>query len=219
MKYLLFLALCAQTSFILSTFEKNEIELKFKVENAEQFQEFKKSFEFGKWTYLQMEETYLFGHTIQPIITESGYKKMGQYLRLRKDSEGNHITLKKRTNSGVIEQEADISDISILKGIFSALGYDDSVELKKNRKRYTVGYKKHSIEVVFDSFDEPAVLENLGEFIEVELKSNVKSVEKGINVLKSFLKERGLTTIKKYPPYIELTLNREYQDQIEIVDL
>lgn len=203
--------------------EPLEIELKFKLPD-QQAEQFKQSLALhASAQQVSMQETYFMGHELHPIQTKSGYKKMGQYLRLRETKKGSFITLKKRSEHEVIELETKIEDAKTMASILKVLGYGEQenqqVHLKKQRTKYLIPFENHQIEVVFDTFSEPAHLQKMGEFIEIELKSEVSSYQEGILVLKRFLLTHGITHIDKYPPYIELAINEQYAEQVRHIEL
>lgn len=191
----------------LKSSEKLEIELKFKPSSKE-IALLKKS--LGKCNEVLMKEKYLFGEKI--VFSESEqYKTMKQYLRVRSTDTKKTITLKKRSESGVVELETTVGDAEAMYSILKVLGYGETEEqvvyLEKVRKIYTVLFDGVTIEIVFDTFEQPLHMKEMGEFVEVEIKSEGFSHEEGISILKRYLLKYGLKEIDQYPPYIELALN------------
>ncbi len=225
-KYIFSLLVCSTSSFCMDLNEPNnsnepqEIELKFKILPG-QSATLQKILEANEPTTVEMSETYFMGPSCIPKIELDGYKKMSNYLRLRKTPKGSFITLKKRSAGAVIEHEVKIENTETMDAILQNLGYgttsSEKIKLKKRRIKYDILHGGSKIEMVFDTFSEPEHMKLMGTFIEVELKSPAKSYLDGIRFLKSFLVSCGVTTIQKYPPYIELAINEHnYQDHVEI---
>jgi len=222
MKYqFLFLILCTTPVITMAAAQPQEIELKFKL-SSEQLQAFKQKVMTKASQPVTMDETYFMGPELQPAHIK-GYKKMSQYLRLRQTNKGSFITLKKRTDNAVVEYETKIDDPKMMANILHTLGYGANesacVHLNKQRTKYNVTFENHVIEVVFDTFSEPAHMKDMGEFIETELKSVVPSYQEGMAILKRFLLWQGITKIDVYPPYIELAINQQYADHIQHMEL
>lgn len=222
MKYsFLFLTLCSTSFIATAPAEPQEIELKFKL-SPQHSEKFKQNIAQKASQPVTMDETYFMGPELQPTHIK-GYKKMSQYLRIRRTDKGCFITLKKRADNSVVEYETGIADPMMMTNILRTLGYgtdeSDCVHLNKQRTKYNVTFEGHVIEVVFDTFSEPAHMKDMGEFIEVELKSAAPSYEDGIAVLKKFLLSQGITKIDVYPPYVELAINQQYADHIRHIEL
>lgn len=201
--------------------ESLEIELKFKLP-AQSSEVFKQLLGIPA-QQVHMSEVYLFGKDIQPTQKEDGYKKMPQYLRLRKTNKGSFVTLKQRTEQSVTEYETSLKDLAMMNNILQALGYgttqQDRVHLEKQRTKYNVTFGNDKIEVVFDNFVAPAHMQQMGEFVEAELKSSAPSYQHGMETLKRFLVAHGITHVETYPPYIELAINPDAGDKKEEIDL
>lgn len=220
-RYTIFLCLSLLAIATVYANEPHEIELKFKVP-SEQSTQFKQLITSHTVAPVIMDELYVMGSEIQPTDID-GYKKMGQYLRIRKTPKGSFITLKKRANGTVVEYETKIEDSAMMRQILQTLGYGSSpeycVHLIKQREKYMVRFKEYDIEVVFDTFNTPAHMQAMGQFIETELKSIVSSYDQGVRILQDFLRCNGITQIAIYPPYVELALNTEYAKHIRHMNL
>lgn len=215
--YIMSLCMSLLTVFNFYAHESHEIELKFKL-SYDQSAQFKQRITFQPVAPIIMDELYVMGSEIQPTDV-NGYKKMGQYLRIRKTPKGSFITLKKRSNGTVVEYETKIEDSVKMFMILQTLGYgakpEHCVHLIKQREKYNVCFIEYEIEVVFDIFSIPSHMQEMGQFIEIELKSKVSSYEQGIMILKEFLIYHGISQINIYPPYIELAINKEYSKHIK----
>ncbi len=75
-----------------------------------------------------------------------------------------------------------------------------------------MGYK---LKIKVDGFYKPSHMNNMrhpyiwGSFLTVTLKSAIEPYNEGIEIIKSYLREQGITEIELYPPYIEIALNPE----------
>jgi len=215
------LLLCSMPMFAKVTDEPQEIELKFKLPSPS-LGEFKQAVLPKTSAPVTMRETYFMGPELQPAC-KNGYKNMPHYLRLRETNKGSFLTLKKRSLDGVVEYETKIDAPAMMVSILHTLGYgtdeSDVVRLNKQRTKCNVSFEGHQIEVVFDTFTEPAHMKDMGEFTEIELKSAVPSYQEGMIVLKRFLRAQGITEIDVYPPYVELAINGQCAEQVQHLDL
>ena len=84
-----------------------------------------------------------------------------------------------------------------------------------------------SLEIAVDHFFKPPHMHDLtpsclgfGSFVTVRLTSQIESYNKGIEIIKSYLREQGITELECYPPYIEIALNPElYLEKIKTISL
>ncbi len=169
----------------------------------------------NKLKTVRQKECYLLGPNTEAKDNGKGFVDAVNTLRLRSEGDNNSITMKIRhidpkTNKTIKreEKETDIKDARVLKDIFTTLGYK-SIEFSKNRSRKLVECDAMQFEVAFDEITE-GQLEG-SNFVEVELKSSVHSVEEGKKAILNLLKRAGVRKIIQYDRgYFQMILNPGY---------
>jgi len=166
---------------------------------------------------VQHEEYYLDNPT-SPLtfISPEGFKDAHYYLRVRKSPEkGDSICLKKwyGDSSGkkthCDEWEIAVSNGSTALELLNQLGFTNATPIKKTR----CIYRFDEFEVVIDN------VENLGVFIEVELKQNVDDVHVGLQRIYELIKKMGIASCKKQERgYTSMVWNPQY-DFGELLEL
>jgi len=178
-------------------FMQKEIEVKIQISNyqlvcLEQWLEKNGQFEGA----VEHEEYYLDNPNVPlTFMSPEGYKDAIYYLRIRRNKQkGDSVCLKKWYGDAKTgekthcdEWEISVSDAQTALELFGVLGFSDETPIKKVRRIYLVG----QFEVVIDD------VENLGIFVEVELKEQVKDVQYGLNLIYDVIKKMGITSFKK----------------------
>lgn len=122
-----------------------------------------------------------------------------EWLRIRLDGDKAQINYKdwqpheEKIKTHSIEYETNVDSYDQLEKIFTALGFKKLIEVKKTRQAWS--YK--DVEICLDS------VEGLGEFIELEYKGDLDSVEAAREYLFAVLGELNAETgeldLKGYP--------------------
>ncbi|MFH1644729.1 MAG: class IV adenylate cyclase [bacterium] len=124
-------------------------------------------------------------------MAKGGVKDILQFIRIRFQKGKNIVCYKNRhiTETGKTlycdEYETGIDDGKIMMKIFNSLGYTDQTVLKKKRHTYEAG----DFDIVIDD------VEDLGMFVEVELKNQEKD---GVKEIYNLLKQIGITKLKQF---------------------
>lgn len=103
-----------------------------------------------------------------------------------------------------IEVKSSIND---MLEFLSYLGFSKVFEIVKNREIYSVNRKGYMINICLDD-----VLD-LGFFVEVELFSAENAINESINVLKSVLRDLGLTGPYITKSYLEILLDKRGENE------
>lgn len=169
--------------------ENVEVELKILVQNEESFKKYLEE----KTNFIKeetIEDTY-FENPDYPFlyIDEKGLKNAKKRLRVRKSSSGDSINFKEKVfgeneqflYSNEIEEKLASGDQMIK--ILEALGFVTSCHYHKIRKVY----RTFNFEFDVDMIDV------LGMVVEIEYQGKLDDLKKGIEMIKSFLKEIGIT--------------------------
>lgn len=169
--------------------ENVEVELKILVQNEESFKKYLEE----KTNFIKeetIEDTY-FENPDYPFlyIDEKGLKNAKKRLRVRKSSSGDTINFKEKVldeneqflYSNEIEEKL-VSGDQMIK-ILEALGFVTSCHYHKIRKVY------RTLNFEFDV----DMIDVLGMVVEIEYQGKIDDLKKGIEMIKSFLKEIGIT--------------------------
>lgn len=104
-------------------------------------------------------------------------------IRLRKEDDKNILTLKKKMkdNKASIEIESLVEDEDAISRMLEEMGYKELVFIKKKRKRYSLGRMSICVDDV----------ENLGDFIEVEImtEENDSKKDEALAEIEAFLEK------------------------------
>ncbi len=227
---------CTLTLFLISSIafsmdqkneeEQSEAALTFRV--TDKVREFlTKQFENTTAPLEHTDDVYFFSG-FQPEVDKEGYQKMNEYLRLRKGPERDQytqerlskLTSKKSTQNGMIECETEVSDPQAMRKMLTQLGVDkeNSLEMSMRRSLYFDKYN-YQLKIAVDHFFTPPHMHKMsypyfwGSFVTVTLKSAKETYNEGIEIIKSYLREHGISEIELYPPYIEIALNPELHVQ------
>lgn len=188
-----------------------EIELKFSLteQNLKTFRDWlDKNAEFKKG--ILHNEIYLNNPAQSFRFTDSeGYIDALDCLRIRSTQEGDTVCFKHfhedPENPGHTthcdEYEYSVSSGKIALKMFEALGYTENASMQKLRKIYSY---KH-FEIVIDD------IQNLGLFIEIEVKKVLNNPQEGKQEIVNLLKKIGITKIRLHRNgYITMIINDGY---------
>ena len=179
-------------NFVTNTNDKNiEIEFKIKV-NRIKFNELLK----------KIKDDSIFVREEDQIATyfKPNFRKFNnEWLRVRKENNNNVLNYKKKNESGDIEEyEVLIDNYEKLKSIFNYLGLEDTLVVSKHRISYLY---KDKYEISFDEVD------NLGLYVEIEVKKYNYENEKEIELLIDLIKELDINMsdieTKRYPELMQ----------------
>lgn len=195
---------------------QKEVEIKIKIDTKEQ-ELFKKWLALNAKSYgiLKITDYYL-DNSKSSFYSDSkkGYKEALNFLRVRATDKGSFITFKKRDvdQDGetlcVNEVETGVADENKTIEIFKLLNFTAVTKIKKQRSVYVYDI----FEIVFDEVEE------LGNFVEIELKNYSGEVKPGIQKIYDLLKSIGINKFIQYDyGYITIYLNSKYDFGKEIV--
>ena len=119
----------------------------------------------------------------------------GEYLRIRKENDKNILNFKKTHDKYCDEYEVSIDNIDNMIKIFNCLNYKEVAQINKTRIKYLY---KNKYEFSFDN------VENLGLFVEIEVKKYNSTPEKEYHELIKLLYELNID--------INLIDNKRYLD-------
>lgn len=179
-------------NFVTNTNDKNiEIEFKIKV-NRIKFNELLK----------KIKDDSIFVREEDQIATyfKPNFRKFNnEWLRVRKENDNNVLNYKKKNESGDIEEyEVLIDNYEKLKSIFNYLGLEDTLVVSKHRISYLY---RDKYEISFDEVD------NLGLYVEIEVKKYNYENEKEIELLIDLIKELDINMsdieTKRYPELMQ----------------
>lgn len=122
-----------------------------------------------------------------------------EWLRIRRENSNYILNYKKLNSKNLLEEyEVSIDNLENLKIIFNCIDLKESVHVNKNRKIYMY---KDKYEFSFDD------VENLGYFIEIEIKKYDYDLDKETEMLFNLLKELRINIndieLKRYPELLE----------------
>lgn len=157
---------------------KSEIEVKVKIKNIEEIVS-----KLEKMGCVLSEPIVQDDYIFNKIGLDLSKSHTTPVLRIREQGNKIIFTLKKdRSNElDCIEKEIEVSDRNILKDIIELLGFEQTVEVHKKRRKG----KYEDYEICVDEVEE------LGSFIEVEKMSD-ENGEKVQNELIDFLEKLGI---------------------------
>jgi predicted adenylyl cyclase CyaB len=179
-------------NFVTNTNDKNiEIEFKIKVNRIKLNELLKK-----------IKDDSIFVREEDQIATyfKPNFRKFNnEWLRVRKENNNNVLNYKKKNESGDIEEyEVLIDNYEKLKSIFNYLGLEDTVVVSKHRISYLY---RDKYEISFDEVD------NLGLYVEIEVKKYNYENEKEIELLIDLVKELDINMsdieTKRYPELMQ----------------
>ena len=172
-----------------------EIELKFPLLNADEVIKFLNVNGKAEKKGVYQKDTYYTPKHRDFISYEYPY----EWLRLRESAKGASLDYKHFHPEGVKktdycdEFQTEISDISSFKKILKSLDFKEIVVVEKNRDTWM--YK--DAEIAIDNVN------NLGRFIELELKKQVEEAKEGKDYLHKLLRELnakvGEEDLRGYP--------------------
>ncbi len=169
--------------------ENVEIELKILVQNEDEFKKYlEEKTDFVKEQTI--EDTY-FENPDYPFlyIDEKGLKNAKKRLRVRKSSSGDSINFKEKIFEGnehflySNEIEEKLASGEQMIKILEALGFVASCHYHKIRKIY----RTENFEFDVDFIDV------LGMVVEIEYQGKIDDLKTGIDIIRNFLKEIGIT--------------------------
>ena len=128
------------------------------------------------------------------------YREMNnEWLRIRKEASNYILNYKKKSDDDLIEEyEVTIDNINNLKAIFQNLNLEESIRVNKHRISYLYNNK---YEFSFDN------VENLGLYVEIELKkqeyTNEEELERLMNLIMDLSININDIETRRYPELIE----------------
>jgi predicted adenylyl cyclase CyaB len=147
--------------------------------------------------------------------SKKGFKDALNHLRVRFFGEKNFVCYKKRTineqGSTVCgdELETEVFDGNSFLEMFKLLGFADQVVIKKVRNIFLF---ENKFEIVIDEVD------NLGTFVEIELKNFNEGVDHGMQEIYGLLKKVGIKEFILFDRgYLCMTLNSNYDFGTKVV--
>ena len=179
-------------NFINNTNDKNiEIEFKIKVNRVEYNEILKR-----------IKDDSIFIKEEDQIATyfKSKYREFkDEWLRIRKEGDNNILNYKRKNEFGDIEEyEVIIDNYDKMKTIFNYLDLEESIIVSKHRVSYMY---KDKYEISFDEVD------NLGLYIEIEVKKyehdNSKEIDLLIDIMKQLNINMNNIETKRYPELLE----------------
>lgn len=184
---------CSFLSLVLDGKNNNtEIELKIKATKKEQNRIL---------SLIENNSIFLKDEDQEAIYYKTNYKVMtNEWLRIRKEDNNYVLNYKKKNENGIInEYNVTIDNVDNLKIILKFLGLDEISKVKKHRTSYLY---KGKYEFSFDN------VEDLGTYIEIEVKEQNHSYDKEIDELMKVINELSINInnieLKRYPELIEL---------------
>lgn len=149
------------------------------------------------------------------FTNKEGYLDAMTFFRVRMTGDEHVLCVKKRildeTGRTLYcdESEVLVADGNIVLSILEKTGYITKVIINKQRKVYVYKY----FEIVIDN------VENLGIFVEVELKTDAEDPKEGKFLIYNFLKSIGIAKFKNYKlGYASIMLNPTH-DFSEIISM
>lgn len=168
-----------------------EAEIKFKVENLDEVE--KKVKEFAEFVTEKSEHDIYFNSPLRD------FRESDEALRLRKDNEGVSITYKgpkiESKTKTRREVKIKIDDYNSGVELLESLGFSKSGTVSKKRKIY----KNEDIIICLDSVEE------LGDFVEIEVQTELSSLDLSISRIFGIAEKLGFRedqSIRK--SYLEL---------------
>jgi predicted adenylyl cyclase CyaB len=154
-------------------------------------------------------ETY-FDNPAKSYIIENpdGFRDAHEFLRVRHTNKGDSVCYKvsRLDDQGKPlyrdEFETTVGDANTMITVFEKLGFTNKTILQKTRRTYQMG----DFEIVIDD------VQDLGTFLEVELKCEASDPQAGVAMIKTFLRDQlGLSTIIHFNcAYLHIAWNPDY---------
>lgn len=210
-KYMIYLLASASGASVQAG---KEIELKISLPKAEytSVQEWAKI--HGTYKGVTDQKEYYLNKKDAPWDFSGGFKDTLETVRVRCEQKGDSVcykyrhldpTTKKTTHRD--EYETKVENGATMLDILQKLGYTEQTVVSKRRETYVVD---DTFEVVFDDVD------NVGQFIEVELKVSVDNAKVGLTRIEDLIKKIGITQFKQYDRgYIHMIWNPGYDFAVQ----
>lgn len=186
-----------------------EIEIKIKLDDKQTEQLNKWIIKNAKFIEQQEITDYYFDNPKKSLYTKSpmGFIDPLEVWRIREIDDTYYLCNKKRTidkngkTVSVEENEAITPDGQDVMKVFEKRGFTKQVIINKTRDVYNY----EDFEIVFDD------IKNLGNFVEIELKSDEQNSVVGIKKIYDLLKKIGLTQFIQFDRgYLCMMLNPGY---------
>ena len=174
-----------------------EYEIKIKVENLEKIRNKLQEMNANFLGVIEESDVY-FLHPCRD------FRRTDEALRVRIYNDKLELTYKGPKISDKIKAREEINielrheDLQKIVELLEKLGFKKFLKVKKRREVYRIG----GFEVNLDS------IEDLGDFIEVELKSACKDEKEASNMLTNFVEKLGLEPKSILKSYLELLIER-----------
>ena len=135
----------------------------------------------------------------EAIYYKTNYRDMiNEWLRIRKEDNNYVLNYKRKEDNKIKEYNVTIDNIDNLKTIFKFLDLKETSIVSKHRVSYLY---KDKYEFSFDDVD------NLGTYIEIELKKYEYDFDKELDLLMNLINELNIDInkieLKRYPELIE----------------
>lgn len=135
----------------------------------------------------------------EAIYYKTNYRDMiNEWLRIRKEDNNYVLNYKRKEDNKIKEYNVTIDNINNLKTIFKFLDLKETSIVSKHRVSYLY---KDKYEFSFDDVD------NLGTYIEIELKKYEYDFDKELDLLMNLINELNIDInkieLKRYPELIE----------------
>lgn len=155
------------------------------------------------------QKEYYITHPQDSWDYTAGFKDTLKTMRVRHEQKGDSFCYKYRHLDPVTkktshrdEYEIKIENGDTMINILKLLGYTEHTVITKKRTTYLI---QNIFEVVFDD------VQNVGKFMEIELKEPTDDVKSGIAKIEQLLKEMGIREFTQYDrSYIHMIWNPHY---------
>lgn len=142
------------------------------------------------------------------FIDKNGKKTADHYLRIRINEDGKGMIAYKYFNRAIARKEGSFSDEIETKiensqkmlTILRKIGFSEILVFKKHRKSYT-----------FRNFQiDRDIVENLGEFVEIEYKGSTNNPDKAFEAIKRLMTQMNISDWEEAKGgYVEIMLNKK----------
>ena len=181
-------------SFLSLVFDSrnNNTELEFKIKASEREQD-------RVLNLIKNDSVLLKEEDQEAIYYKTNYREMNnEWLRIRKEDNNIVFNYKRKENDIIKEYNVTIDNMDNLNTILKYLGLKETSIVSKHRISYLY---KEKYEFSFDDVD------NLGTYIEIELKKYEYNFDKELNLLMNLINELNIDInkieLKRYPELIE----------------
>ena len=183
---------CTFLSLVFDS-KNNNTELEFKIKASEREQD-------RVLNLIKNNSLLLKDEDQEAIYYKTNYRDMiNEWLRIRKEDNNYVLNYKRKEDNIVKEYNVTIDNVNNLKTILKFLDLKETSIVSKHRVSYLY---KDKYEFSFDDVD------NLGTYIEIELKKYEYDFDKELDLLMNLINELNIDInkieLKRYPELIEL---------------